>query len=347
MRRIVAITLILLCSVLQANAWGNRGHELVAYIAYMNLDAQTKAKVDDLVQRNPCIGQWKAAVKTLPPAQRSAALFMLAATWPDKIKLTAPQSTTPYNCPHHPTFTTKDGANGPDGRFSADIPPNIPEASQNIGYTDDRRHQYWHFIDIPISGDGIETQPANSPNVLTELVLLSKALGSDEDPQLRSYDMVWIEHLTGDIHQPLHDAQRFTKALPNGDAGGNLVHICSGDQKCRRELHADWDGLPGSNGTLSAVIKQGSTLNAQTPPSAATIDIDHPEKWADDANKLAVADAYAAPFNTSAATVDPAKISAKYHTKAMEDMRAQVYIAGIRLATLLNDGLKSYTIPKK
>jgi len=238
MRRSVAVLLILLCCLTQANAWGGRGHELVAYIGYMNLDSQTRAKVDKLVQRNPCIAEWQAEVKALPPAQQPVALFMLAATWPDKIKLKAPLSKTPYDCPGHPNFVNNDGAAGTTGHFSADVSPAPAEASQNIGYADHRRHQYWHFIDTPLSGDGTVTQPALEPNVLTELILLSKALSSDEDIAVRSYDMVWVEHLTGDIHQPLHVVQRFTKALPNGDAGGNSVALCNGQPGCRAELHA-------------------------------------------------------------------------------------------------------------
>jgi hypothetical protein len=292
MRRILAVTLILFCGIPHAKAWGNRGHELVAYIAYMNLDPQTKTKVDALIQHNPCINEWKSDVKTLPAAEQPLALFMLAATWPDQIKLSG------YDCPGHPIFDSKDGANGPDGRFSADIPPDIPEASQNIGYGDDRRHQYWHFIDTPISGDGTATRPVEEPNVLTELILLSQALGAtekDEDIALRSYDLVWVEHLAGDIHQPLHDAQRFTKALPNGDEGGNSVAICSGQQKCRVELHAYWDDLPGSDSSLTATIKMGAKLSEQKAPDDATIDIDHPEHWVSDAVNLATTDAYAPP----------------------------------------------------
>jgi hypothetical protein len=344
MRRVFSVSLILFWGVPHANAWGNRGHEVVAYIAYMNLDPQIKTKVDTLIQQNPCIKEWKADVKTVPAAQQPVALFMLAATWPDKIKLTPPE--TPYDCPGHPIFDSKDGANGPDGRFSADIPPNTPEASQNTGYGDNRRHQYWHFIDTPISGDGTATRPAYEPNVLTELNLLSQALGSnksDEVIALRSYDLVWVEHLAGDIHQPLHDTQRFTAALPNGDEGGNSVAICSGQQKCRAELHAYWDDLPGSDSSLTATIKMASKLNEQEAPDDATIDINHPEHWVSDAVNLARADAYAPPFNGSVKPVAPSAITAGYHSQAMMDMQKQVFIAGYRLAKLLNSALKSWS----
>jgi len=355
MRRVMAVALILFCCVTHANAWGNRGHELVAYLAYQHLDPPIKAKVDALIQKNPCIEEWTATVQTLAVADRPAGLFMLAATWPDKIKLDGARGGPTYDCPGHPKFNDKDGADGPDGHFTADIPPPVPgnpkeilpAASQNLGYTDDRRHQYWHFIDTPISGDGTATQPAYQPNVLTEWKTLTQALGSNaasETISLRSYDLVWVEHLTGDIHQPLHDAARFTAALPNGDEGGNLVVICPASKpKCGFELHAYWDNLPGSSSsTLTSTMTVGNGLNQRPAPDPVALDMDHPEHWATAAWKLAVADAYAPPFKASTKLVDPSAIPATYHSKAIGDMKDQVFLAGWRLATILNSSLKNW-----
>ena len=340
MRRVMAIAL-LLCGVLQAHAWGNRGHQLVAYIAYENLDAGTRAKVDALIQRNPCIGEWKTAVSGLPAGDQPVALFMLGANWPDRIKLKAPTSKTPYDCPGHPTFLTTDGGKGADGHFSADIPPpDMAAASQITGYSDPRRHQYWHFIDTPISGDGTKTMPEYTPNVLSELKLLVAKLATTTDPDLQSYELVWIEHLTGDLHQPLHDAQRFTKKLPNGDQGGNLVLIGSPTTKYPSELHAYWDDLPGSDSSLAATIKMGASLNQGKAPSAATIDINHPEHWVSATVALAQKDAYAVPFNGDGSEVDPKDIPAGYHTQAIKDMQSQIFLAGYRLTGLLENGLK-------
>ena len=120
-----------------------------------------------------------------------------------------------------------DGGVPPGGSaISANFPPDGPEASQNIGYGDTRRHQYWHFVDLPFSSDGTTIDPIPVPDALTEIMLLTTALHSDEGDDLKSYDMDWIEHLVGDVHQPLHDVNRFTSIHPHGDQGGNLVLIC-------------------------------------------------------------------------------------------------------------------------
>lgn len=344
MRKAIAVTLFLLCNALGAAAWGNRGHQLVALIGYLNLDPDVRTTVDNLIKGNPCYSEFQKQVSALPAADQNAAIFMLAATWPDRIKLAAPMSKTPYDCQPGLKFDPKDGGVGADGRFSVDIPPAGPEASQNIGYLDNRRHQYWHFIDTPISLDGTTTAPAYPANVLTEWQLLTKALGSDEDACLKSYDLAWVEHLTGDMHQPLHDAEGYSSALPHGDEGGNAVKICSGSGKCDAELHAYWDDLPGSDASLAATLNVGKTMNNQTAPDVATLDLDHPENWVAAATALAKSDAYAPPFDKGVAQVNASDISDGYHNKAEGDMKQQIFLAGHRLAALLNQNLKGQKI---
>lgn len=52
-------------------------------------------------------------------------------------------------------------------------------------------------------------------------------------------------HYYGDVHQPLHDANRYTKARPHGDRGGNdfilKYHLSA------NELHAVWDTVIYAN----------------------------------------------------------------------------------------------------
>ena len=35
----------------------------------------------------------------------------------------------------------------------------------------------------------------------------------------------WLEHIEGDVHQPLHCVSRMLKSMPKGDAGGNFVYM--------------------------------------------------------------------------------------------------------------------------
>jgi hypothetical protein len=103
---------------------------------------------------------------------------------------------------------TSDGPNG------GNTPPNDPSASQNIGYADHLMHKYWHFIDIPFAKKGMLAAPAPSPNAVTQILLFRAALASKVSDDIKSYDMVWLEHLVGDIHQPLHAIQRYQRCIP-------------------------------------------------------------------------------------------------------------------------------------
>jgi hypothetical protein len=327
MKTFLAVVLMLV-SASAAQAWNGEGHEIVAYIAYQHLDPATKAKVDALLKLNPCFNEWQTAAKAVPAAQRSAAIFMQAATWPDMIKKNKGTLSTQYDCQPDLTYIS-------DGTDNGDTAPTGPEASQNIGYTDTARHKYWHFVDTPFSTDGTPTNPPQTPNALTRIVDLSAALASSEGDDIKSYDLVWIEHLVGDVHQPLHDTSRFTKSHPKGDNGGNAVCFTN-TTPCPAELHAYWDGILGAQ-KLKNALKAGKQLNALAKPSGA--DNADPAVWVDEGFKLAKSDVYIAPISDDEPGSSPAKPNKTYHDNAKKKSQAQVLLAGYRLAGVLNTEL--------
>ena len=324
MKTFLAVVFLLVFASAAAG-WNGQGHEVVAYIAYQHLDAATRAKVDALVAMNPCFKEWQTAAMAVPAAQRPVAIFMQAATWPDMIK------SDTYDCQPGHTFVS-------DGTGGGDIPPAEPEASQNIGYTDTARHKYWHFVDTPFSTDGTPTNPPGTPNALTEIIKLSAALASSETQDLQSYDLVWIEHLVGDVHQPLHDTSRFTKNHTSGDQGGNLVLICT-KPGCTGELHAYWDSILGTQ-NLKTALKTGKKLNALAKPTGA--DTTDRGVWVDGGFQLAKTDVYKPPISDDEPGSSPAKPNSAYHSNAKNVAQAQVLLAGYRLAGVLNTAMASH-----
>jgi len=321
---------LMLVSASAAQAWNGEGHEIVAYIAYQHLDPATRAKVDALLALNPCFNEWQTAAKAVPVAQRSAAIFMQAATWPDMIKRNKGTLSTQYDCQQDQTYVD-------DGTRGGDVAPTGPEASQNIGYTDTARHRYWHFVDTPFSTDGTPTNPSGTPNALTQIVALSAALASSESDDIKSYDLVWIEHLVGDVHQPLHDTSRFTKNNPNGDNGGNAVcFVVTNTPHCPAELHGYWDAILGAQ-KLKNALKAGKQLNARAKPSGA--DNADPAVWVDEGFKLAKSDVYIPPISDDEPGSSPAKPNKTYHDNAKKVAQAQILLAGYRLAGVLNTEL--------
>jgi hypothetical protein len=162
-----------------ASAWGTKGHMMVAFIAYQQLTAATRARVDALIGMNPEFKTWKTLIPvTVPKADRPAMLFMIAATWPDRIKRQA-------------TFRDDGTHNGnrPDG----------PPSSRNTGYADTLRHKYWHFVDRPFTMDGTALPALPTPNAQERIGLFRSVLSSAaESDALKSYDLVWLLHLVGD-----------------------------------------------------------------------------------------------------------------------------------------------------
>ena len=310
---IAAIAALAVCTS-TANAWWDGGHETVAYIAYQKLTPATRQRVDALLKLNPMYDTWTMGIVA---DRKGLVAFIQAAAWPDCIKS--------FSCA---SGYTSDGGNVPPG--------NLTDA-QNIGYDDHLMHQYWHFIDEPYSA-GAPGQPPKQPNALTEIQLLADAIGTGESDDIKSYDMVWLEHLVGDIHQPLHATSRFTKNHIDGDAGGNLVYFC--DKPCRDELHAYWDGLLGSGPTIAQIIATGDKLlSRKKPAKAAETD---PAQWVDESFALARSKVYVAPVsddNDPAQTISP-RINPTYAAAASRVANSQVLLAGYRLAYLLNNRLK-------
>ncbi len=313
MRRLVSIALLLgLASPL--NGWFNGGHMTVAYIAYQNLTKTTRSKVDALLKLNPLYSTWVAGVSK---KQKGLTAFLQAATWPDCIKRAS--CAAGY---------TSDGG---------DIPPGNPSDAQNIGYSDMLMHRYWHFVDIPDSA-GAPGLPPKIPNAQTEIELLSQAISTKEAKNIKSYDVAWLEHLIGDVHQPLHATSRFTVNHPQGDAGGNFVPFCA--LPCHDELHAYWDGLLGDTLTVAQVITQAQALMAAGQPAGASVLT--PATWVNDSFALAKSAVYIAPIiddNNPAVKISP-RPDSTYDANAHAVANAQVLLAGYRLAGILNANLK-------
>ncbi len=303
---IVAILATALLSTSSAWAWDGDGHMQVAEIAWKHLTAASRARVSNLLKLNPNYAAWIAHV---PAAKRRQVAFVMAATWPDFIK-----SASGY---------TNDG----------DKAPADPASSQNIGYADHLMHRYWHFIDTPFSTDGTALRQPVAPNARTQIELFSAAIaGTDASDDIKSYDLVWLEHLVGDVHQPLHATSRFSAELPSGDRGGNSVALCA--SPCRDELHAFWDTVLGTSKPAAAAIAAADTLPAAPVAGAAVAD---DQVWIRESFEAAKQFVYAAPVGTGAG---PYTLNAAYKSRAKTEARARIELAGIRLANLINANLK-------
>ena len=193
-----------------------------------------------------------------------------------------------------------------------------------------RRQEYakWHFMDLDY--DNPEDQRfVERPNSLTMLPVLEAELKT-ADAGERAWALAWVMHLVGDMHQPLHDA---TRSLPNdetkSDHGGNDVAYEN------MKLHAFWDHLPDHSaqnnppayaaGLLASLKKMKKSARAEFEKKSSDLD---PEHWVAEGHDLICTIGY--PSDQKVANYDAA---------AHRIADAQVLLAGVRLAKLLERDL--------
>jgi len=325
MTRFRALLSLVLFTLFPASlmAWGPIGHMTVAYVAYQQLTPAAKARVRDLLKLNPDYANWE---KQIPAGTSSddhdRMMFMIASVWADDIKGEQQYSD--------------------DGTEGGNVPAEGPASGQNIGYSDLLRHKYWHFIDTPFSPDQTPLLPIPAPNAQTQIVAFRAVLSSSQPDELKSYDLVWLLHLIGDIHQPLHAVARVTHSNPKGDAGGNRVKLF-GD--AAPNLHSYWDDLPGfdckfCNDRVQCVnraIVLGKSLSPAAPKAAHNLDT---ATWVRESFELARTRVYRDPIASGdqPSTIVP---GSHYETQSFQLAKERVALAGARLAAVLNTELRN------
>lgn len=313
---VVGAAMIALLAARTARAWDDFGHMVVAAAAYRRLTPTTKRNVARLLKLNPRYSNWVVGARK---GDEDRMAFMRAATWADAIKV--------------------------DPLYRDDA-QNLPTAGQNIGYADTLRHAYWHYVNQPFSPDGTPLVPAPAPNVATEIPVLRTALaapGTSDD--VKSYDLVWLLHLVGDVHQPLHTVARFDAADRGGDRGGNAVGVngntqppvCDDPRYCPfgppAELHAFFDTILGSGYAVAAPEEAAAHLPA---PDAKLAAVREEAVWLKEGLDLSQSAVYVPPIKTGDG---PFTITPDYQKAALALGKQRMALAGARLANLLNDAL--------
>jgi hypothetical protein len=295
-----------------AQAWNSTGHRLIAAIAYDRLTPNVRARVDALILQHP--DYEKRFLRDAPPdpSARARAAFLAAAVWPDQIK-------------GDPRFYDETRAN-------ASPTPLLP------GFPDMARHTTWHYYDTPYTPDGAEAEPQKPPSALSELQRILPIIGAKGDVPPTSasnpvYLLPWLEHIAGDVHQPLHCVSRFLKSMPKGDAGGNNVYLTGAN----RNLHSLWDDAAGRDDSEAHAVQYIAEAVAAHPASR---DVQNkPEKWIHEGFEIAVSQVYT--FGLETGTREhPITLPAGYEANAAQVAQQRIAIAGYRLAAVLNEKLK-------
>lgn len=287
MLKLAAFVGLALISTTQAWAWGDQGHELVGKIAQERL-AGTKALA--------IIQKWFGGTVA----------FDKLATCGDNIR--AAQRSDPLR---------------PDCLLT-------PAELRALPPTDN-----WHHINLvvpPVAGQSPEKQLAaaaavNPPRVLAKLDESIKRLGDKKltDHQ-RAIALMWLLHLGGDLHQPLHAAAR------NNDKGGNDVTVSLVPGARDLTLHSVWDSgilrsIPGAEAKVKAAVKPAMANRLK------------PADWALESMAIAQNVVYKG-VRIPAGKEDVVQLNQQYITDGQPIVIQRIAEAGVRLAELIKQTVK-------
>jgi hypothetical protein len=313
-RAVVQFIIWLFCMVRPGEAWNRTGHEAIAYIAYSRLTSTARKQVARLLRAHPDYD--RLAGGALGTSDETITAFLSSSTWPDSIR--------------------------DDPRFHNDNDPPTPLLS---GFPDMGRHQMWHYIDIPFSTDSTPV-PASppAPNVLTQIGILRQSIADTSIPEsIRAYQLSWVVHLIGDVHQPMHCVTRFlqTQRDPQtgsfiGDMGGNLVFVEEG-----KTLHAYWDDLLGEADDAVSIEAVAKDL-LKSEPSQRALRLNEQE-WVREGFDIGRKSAYK--FDGGHSKDHPAKLGAHYRTEALGIAKKRAALAAYRLAAVLNEAFQATSNP--
>lgn len=253
-----------------ALAWNNTGHMTSAVIAYRRLDDADRKAVDAILKQHPYYDNM--LVNDLPTGVDAGEwAFARAASWADDVR------------PPTPAYPT----------------------TKPAGATNYHRAS-WHYKDVPYSPDKSFKMPAEtgsttvSPgaepgDALTALAknrdVLADAKASPAD---RAVALTWVEHLIGDIHQPLHGCTMYSAAYPKGDKGGNDQTVAT--ESGNMNLHTIWDNGLGTANSYAALdaLARDLTLDPRCDVSklAEYAKNKDAEQWLGESHDLAVAFVY-------------------------------------------------------
>jgi S1/P1 Nuclease len=84
-----------------------------------------------------------------------------------------------------------------------------------------------HQLSVQPEGEpeDIKPLPPEPNNILSALAENRRIVKSQVSADQRAIALAWLFHLVGDVRQPLHTVQLFSREYPYGDRGGNEVCV--------------------------------------------------------------------------------------------------------------------------
>jgi hypothetical protein len=198
----------------------------------------------------------------------------------------------------------------------------------------------WHYTNFPVVPPGDTTTPPTevAGDIIVESQHQLSVLRDPEAPEIRKAEaLVWLFHLVGDVHQPLHATNLHSVRWPTGDRGGNLFFIRATPASQPINLHSFWDGLIIGSDDVRATMNRAIALRAAHPAAgvASQLAQREPRAWADESVALSRRWAYLDGALAGGPSRETAGVlPAAYASDAQRIAEERVTLAGYRLAAL-------------
>lgn len=328
MKIIVGAALCSFC-VAGAFAWDHPAHMTTAAIAFMEVERTKPELVDKLelvFMAHPDTSPFWVAAGDSRGKERAKRMFIEGARWADDTKGTIHD---------RPTWHT---ARWPI--IAKDAPPEAKAAAE--------------------ARKGRPAGQAIEALVMNYAMLSSAETNSAE----RASALAWLLHLIGDIHQPLHVSDQYSKEFPAGNGSGTLEYVMDPVNEKPIPLHLLWDSNIYRSTALDAIEQNARELVEKYPRSAfpELKGLEGPgdfEKWARESYDVAVDFAYGYGIKTVS---DPEKdldtdkavkkmvayilhgvspledapaVPAEYWEKLQQVVQRRITLAGYRIADLV------------
>lgn len=312
----LALMMMMFGLIASVSAWDDTGHKLTAYIAWQRMTPQVRETVVKILLAAPENSDLSVFYlqDSRSDAIKKRELFMIAATWADIIR---------------------------DKKF----PVRFKEYA----------HGDWHYADT------FWKDANGKPELLTNMEANGQAVNKliEFDKTLRDASvsdsekaiaLAWVEHLTGDLAQPLHASARVSDDEPKGDQGGNTFLLTPKGTPYDKSdnLHRFWDTIVGRNLPRlndacdtdylppigDEMMKTFPFAKEQSHLEAGQFD-----QWRKDSWLLATTEVFTPDLKRFETPSD------KYKKRAYAVSQEQIALAGYRLGEMLNQIFGAPTSP--
>jgi hypothetical protein len=184
----------------------------------------------------------------------------------------------------------------------------------------------WHYTNIEIDN----SRPEHGQLLAKIDQFRAELADPAASPGEHLMALQFLLHLVGDLHQPLH-------AADNHDHGGNELQVLAPGER-RGNLHHYWDNVFVRNLGDNAQAVSRQLIAGITPAVRAAAARGTPASWAMESFAIARVEAYG---KLPPAGPDGVHLlDERYVREATMTVQLQLQRAGLRLAQVLNEGLR-------